>query len=549
MEEEGGMRSLLSLGSAACLTPFMVVGLSAAGQNRPTTDGLREHRKGVNIRPHVNGQALMSNRSLLASSPQGSPDMKPISRIGVTRAPSRWGRRQDTGGTRFREKDLTDSAGRPEVGALCHVPSGNPSNRQTLHLPLPAIDAHLAHHADDYLGPCRPTTGAPCRDHADCDDGNACSDDCCINGYCEYLVLSCPKDQECDPTTGKCALADRDGDGVPDSKDNCPGVANPDQADSDGDGVGDACDTGGHANDSCDAAVAVSDGTRSYSNLGATTDGPNEPSMCNFFNRTNVESDIWYCYTATCTGTAYVSLCGSDFDTRLAVYAGCDCPTSAPLACSDDDCGTGVENVQSRVTVAVTTGQKYLVRVGGYDVEQGDGRLTIGCNVDACANGSGDCLAASPTNDPGCGDATCCATTCELDRFCCDVTWDATCAGEAEGVCDGSFRACGPASGVCGLPDNTPGCDNASCCNEVCLVDPFCCLEEWDGTCVDEAESMCFLTCGASAGDRDCGSPHPGLPGCNNEACCTLVCTTDPFCCDTEWDQVCADKAATDCAP
>lgn len=35
---------------------------------------------------------------------------------------------------------------------------------------------------------------------------------------------------------------DRDHDGVPDFKDNCPDIANPDQADSDHNGVGDACD-------------------------------------------------------------------------------------------------------------------------------------------------------------------------------------------------------------------------------------------------------------------------------------------------------------------
>lgn len=42
--------------------------------------------------------------------------------------------------------------------------------------------------------------------------------------------------------TTPAASDDRDGDGVSDAADNCPSVANPDQADTDGNGIGDRCD-------------------------------------------------------------------------------------------------------------------------------------------------------------------------------------------------------------------------------------------------------------------------------------------------------------------
>lgn len=48
-------------------------------------------------------------------------------------------------------------------------------------------------------------------------------------------------DQDCNG--GDLACLDTDGDGVPDISDNCPNVANADQADSDGNGTGDVCET------------------------------------------------------------------------------------------------------------------------------------------------------------------------------------------------------------------------------------------------------------------------------------------------------------------
>lgn len=52
------------------------------------------------------------------------------------------------------------------------------------------------------------------------------------------LVPACTRLLDLPSTTG---IIDGDGDFVDDSVDNCPDVANPDQADADGDGIGDAC--------------------------------------------------------------------------------------------------------------------------------------------------------------------------------------------------------------------------------------------------------------------------------------------------------------------
>jgi hypothetical protein len=82
-----------------------------------------------------------------------------------------------------------------------------------------------------------------------CGTGGACENGMvCCRGYC-VLPLTCP-DAGSDalplpldlPHADRDCTHDRDCDGVPDDRDNCPDVVNPTQSDADGDKIGDACD-------------------------------------------------------------------------------------------------------------------------------------------------------------------------------------------------------------------------------------------------------------------------------------------------------------------
>lgn len=243
-------------------------------------------------------------------------------------------------------------------------------------------------------------------------------------------------------------------------------------------------------NDSCATPTAIGDGFTDFNNTGATTDGPTEPETCDFFGSAQIFSDLWFCYEASCSGEVVMSLCGSRYDSKMAVYSGCGCPVSLPLACSDDDCSVGTTD--SRVTLSVAAGRSYLIRVGGVPGplgEQGLGTLTVRCGVEACSDGAGDCSLANGSG--GCEDIDCCRTVCRVDAFCCDVTWDGYCAGFASGLCFGGFDSCGPGAGGCSIDNDTPGCDDVDCCNAVCRVDPFCCTTRWDGFCADRVSELC----------------------------------------------------------
>jgi hypothetical protein len=134
------------------------------------------------------------------------------------------------------------------------------------------------------------------------------------------------------------------------------------------------------ANDGCSIFSDVPEllnGSTPFTTIGATGGGSGAGCA-----GSNLEKDIWYSYTATCTGTLTIETCGSaSFDTIIAVYGGCgfvqplfSCNLSNLLGCNDDACGT-----RSKVTVPVQIGNCYRVRVGGFQGADGTGTLQVSC--------------------------------------------------------------------------------------------------------------------------------------------------------------------------
>ncbi len=105
----------------------------------------------------------------------------------------------------------------------------------------------------------------------------------------------------------------------------------------------------------------------------------------------------------------------------------------------------------------------------------------------------------------------------------------------------------GPDAGDCFEPHESPGCADEACCTLVCKADPFCCREAWDQSCADAAEQLCEPPPVCPAKGQSCFEPNRE-PGCEDVACCELVCLVDPFCCDGPWDRLCADQAAQFCS-
>ena len=125
---------------------------------------------------------------------------------------------------------------------------------------------------------------------------------------------------------------------------------------------------GSSSNDDCQYAMPVGDvETLAFDTTNATFDGSGEVMS---------SPNIWYCYTAPGSGPVTVSLCGSHYDTLVAVYRGCSCDPGQRvlMAYNDDFCG-----LQSQLVFDAGAGESYLIEVGGYANRSGTGVLSIHC--------------------------------------------------------------------------------------------------------------------------------------------------------------------------
>ena len=121
-----------------------------------------------------------------------------------------------------------------------------------------------------------------------------------------------------------------------------------------------------------------------------------------------------------------------------------------------------------------------------------------------------------------------------------------------------SLTGVGPVPPGCGAENTSacdqvhalPFCDVPPCCESVCSVDPNCCEITWDSACVSTAGLLCNQGqpgCGRE-GAGACQEAHLG-PFCDDPICCARICFDRPLCCETSWDEGCAQLAIDLCAP
>ena len=99
-----------------------------------------------------------------------------------------------------------------------------------------------------------------------------------------------------------------------------------------------------------------------------------------------------------------------------------------------------------------------------------------------------------PQGGAGCPDPEIEACVCAEDPFCCDDTWDETCANEVNTLCGLGELIC-PVLDCC-VAHDSPGCVTTEVEECVCLDAPECCDGPWTEDCVLKVDELACGLCG-----------------------------------------------------
>lgn len=357
---------------------------------------------------------------------------------------------------------------------------------------------------------------ATCRTQCTADE-DACMGGCwlgftqCLNGCgnMTYCAAFCQVDfgtcaNACAPAGDACEAAcdagngcsagcaspsgDTDGDGVANAADNCPSIANADQADRDDDGLGDACDPQTCGNGTRESGEACDGGACCTAQCTAAPNG----TMCDDANACT-RTDA--CQAGACTGGNPIVCTASDqchvAGTCNPATGACSNPARADgTACNDGDGCTTADRC--------TSGQC----AGGAPRACDDGEP---CTADACAAGGCThtpidgctCQAgACSTCRAGCGSAGTCGTDCWGAFFpCLDGCTAIYCAA----FCQADLRAC---LATC-APDDAclSACDAANGCGTGCT--PATASTDADADTIADASDNCAGTWNPGQSDID----------------------------------------------
>jgi hypothetical protein len=159
---------------------------------------------------------------------------------------------------------------------------------------------------------------------------------------------------------------------------------------------GDPCGGGGGGDgDTCSDAVMAYEGANAFSTLDSSDSGFGEPdeSQCSgTWLDWSDSADAWFIWTAAQDGLLSLSTCDADsYDTSLVLYRGVNCNSIQQIACNGDmsggqDCQPYFSQISD---VQVTQGETFMIRIGGWLGDVGQGTLHL--SFESGASDSGGC--------------------------------------------------------------------------------------------------------------------------------------------------------------